>query len=31
MYDVTVRQVRDWNGIGSDGVIYPGQVLSIRP
>ena len=31
MYDVTVRQVRDWNGIGADGVIYPGQVLSIRP
>jgi peptidoglycan lytic transglycosylase D len=31
MYDVTVRQVRDWNGIGADGLIYPGQVLSIRP
>jgi peptidoglycan endopeptidase LytE len=31
MYDVSVRQVRDWNGIGADGVIYPGQVLSIRP
>jgi membrane-bound lytic murein transglycosylase D len=29
MYDVTVRQVRTWNGLRSS-VIYPGQVLTIR-
>jgi membrane-bound lytic murein transglycosylase D len=31
MYDVTVAQVRNWNGLGEDGLIRVGQVLSIHP
>jgi peptidoglycan lytic transglycosylase D len=31
IYDVTVQQVRSWNGIDAEGIIYPGQVLRIRP
>jgi len=30
IYDVTVQQVRSWNGIDRSGIIYPGQVLRIR-
>jgi len=28
-YDVTVSQVRSWNGLGGRSTIYPGQVLTI--
>ncbi|HZM70283.1 MAG TPA: LysM peptidoglycan-binding domain-containing protein [Candidatus Cryosericum sp.] len=28
-YDVTVNQVRNWNGIDKAGTIYPGQILRI--
>jgi len=31
IYDVSVQQVRHWNGIDRSSVIYPGQVLRIRP
>jgi len=31
LYDVTVQQVRLWNGLNREGVIYPGQVLRIEP
>jgi len=31
IYDVSVQQVRNWNGIDGASVIYPGQVLVIRP
>ena len=29
LYDVSVQQVRVWNDLGREGVIYPGQVLRI--
>jgi LysM repeat protein len=31
IYDVSVQQVRSWNGLDRQGIIYPGQVLRIRP
>jgi membrane-bound lytic murein transglycosylase D len=31
IYDVSVQEVRSWNGIDRQGVIYPGQILRIRP
>jgi membrane-bound lytic murein transglycosylase D len=30
LYDVTVSQVRSWNGLNESGVIIPGQVLRIQ-
>jgi membrane-bound lytic murein transglycosylase D len=30
LYDVTVSQVRSWNGLNETGVIVPGQVLRIQ-
>ena len=31
IYDVSIQQVRNWNGIDRQGLIYPGQILRIRP
>ena len=30
LYDVTVNQVRSWNGLNESGVIIPGQILRIQ-
>ena len=30
LYDVTVNQVRTWNGLSEQGVLIPGQVLKIE-